>query len=351
MPSAVVTPVQLKFCLDVVWIESLIDLGFIDDVSSYETLTDDQLWTYLDKKSEESKETVTLDTLDDIVSKKLRIKISDSDAESRIENLFVSYHSLLRRHGLSWIIKDNQKIAVYHVLSAIRPESLRSRLESNLDFSHHHLRKNFKSFINHAIKLSKSFQLVDNGPEKTSPNKTSKDKTTKSQKGRGGNNNGKSNASSTSSDRSSSNLPVCLYGPHKAKGYRQLLRDCTACPDDEKKSLLKARAEEMAKDGPSKSTRGQKAAAQASSDSNAKAGGNVAGRLKPSTNQHTSSFFVTVTDGSESMTASGRTDDGSDESIVSSKLTESAVLAGIGKMKKISPVSLQVALTDDEDAQ
>lgn len=38
-----------------------------------------------------------------------------SNTRSRIENLFISYHSLLRRNGPSWLIKDSQKVALYHV--------------------------------------------------------------------------------------------------------------------------------------------------------------------------------------------------------------------------------------------
>lgn len=50
------------------------------------------------------------------------------------------------------------------MLSAIRPTSLKELLESNLAFSHHLLQKDFKSFLQHAIKLAEEFQLVDCGP-------------------------------------------------------------------------------------------------------------------------------------------------------------------------------------------
>lgn len=51
------------------------------------------------------------------------------------------------------------------------------------------------------------------------------------------------------------------------------------------------------------------------------------------------------------MIANGRTDDGTDESIVFSKFAERSVLNGIGKMTKIDKVSLQVALKDAYCAQ
>lgn len=119
-----VTPVQLKFCVDAEWIESLIELGFIDGVSLYDDLSKQVLRDYLEKKSEESKNATTIDALGKLVTNNLRIDMTDTNARSRIENLFESYHVLLRRNRLSWLTKDNEKICVYHILSAIRPDSL-----------------------------------------------------------------------------------------------------------------------------------------------------------------------------------------------------------------------------------
>lgn len=96
-----VTPVHLKFCVDAEWIESLIELGFIDKISSYDDLTDNDLREYLEEKATESKEVLTLERLDKIAANNLRIDMTDINARSRIENLFISYQSLLRRNGLS----------------------------------------------------------------------------------------------------------------------------------------------------------------------------------------------------------------------------------------------------------
>lgn len=40
-----VTPVHLNVCVDLEWIESLIDLGFMEDVTSYDVLTEELLRT------------------------------------------------------------------------------------------------------------------------------------------------------------------------------------------------------------------------------------------------------------------------------------------------------------------
>lgn len=351
--SEVVTPVNLKFCVDAEWLESMIELDFIEDVDSYDGLSDGILRAYLEKKAETAKDVITMSVLDEIVRKDLRMNMHDANATSRIESVFVGYHQILRRNGLSWIVKDNQKVAVSHVLSAIRPLSLRTRLESDLELSHHELKKNFKGFMKHAIRLSEAFQLVDIGK----PNITDSNDVNNGRKGprsgdeKKGPDTQPSKLKSSTSDKSE--LPICLYGPHKAKGYRHLLKDCTQCPEQEKKELLKARAEEKYKTGPARSTRSQTALGSSSTaDKNAEEAKKVTGRIQPSSQLLASpSFQVNVMDGTESMTANGRTDDGSDESIVSSRFAEKAVLNGIGKMTKIDKVSLQVALKEDETAQ
>lgn len=43
---------------------------------------------------------------------------------------------------------------------------LKEGLYSDLVFSHHSVRKNFKEFLRHAIALATAFQLVFNGPKK-----------------------------------------------------------------------------------------------------------------------------------------------------------------------------------------
>lgn len=137
---------HLNFCVDADWIESLIELGFIAYVSSYKLLTDGQLRLHLDKKAEYYKEVVTISNLDKLVEDTLHFNIKNSDARCSVEKLFISYHSLLRRNGLFWLIKENEKIAVFYILSAFRPESLRTSLESDLELSHYTLRKDLRDF-------------------------------------------------------------------------------------------------------------------------------------------------------------------------------------------------------------
>lgn len=161
--TGAIKPVNIKFCVDAEWLVSTIALSFPTPVESIDQLTGSRLRAFLESKADESRGGVTLDKLDDIVSHELRINMRDSNATSKIQNLFVPYTTILRRSGLSWIVKDNRKVAVCHFLSAIRPSSLQSRLDSDVQFSNYDLRKNLQGFTQHAIKLSKAFQLVDSG--------------------------------------------------------------------------------------------------------------------------------------------------------------------------------------------
>lgn len=129
-------------------------------------MTDEQLRAYLDWEAKESKEAVTLEGLVELIEKKLRMNMDNKNAKSRMQGLFADYYSILSQQGVKWIIEENQKLAVTHVLSAIRPQSLKERLESDLSFSHHALRKDIKEFLKHAVKLSEAFQPVDSGPKK-----------------------------------------------------------------------------------------------------------------------------------------------------------------------------------------
>lgn len=81
-------PVDLKFCMDVDFLESSIDLGFITNDTSYEDLTDEQVRAFVETRSADSKEVVTLEKLDKIVKNELRTNMKNSNAKARMQDLF-----------------------------------------------------------------------------------------------------------------------------------------------------------------------------------------------------------------------------------------------------------------------
>lgn len=85
---------------------------------------------------------MTLEVLGKFVRSELAIKLSDPSAKSRMQKLFVAYHGMRRRHGLSCIVKSNPKLSISHVTSAIKkPQLLRTRLKSDLELSQSNLKK------------------------------------------------------------------------------------------------------------------------------------------------------------------------------------------------------------------
>lgn len=143
-----------------------------------------------------------------------------------------------------------KKAAIYDFLFPIRSHKLRQRLELDLDYSHHYLCKNFRSFSKPPILLPEAFQIVDSDAH---------------------NNSGKSNRSGTSNGErdcetgsalTSASRPtkndrsplVCSYPRLKDKAHRHHVKDCALYPNSKKLALTKTRAEEKARKEPSKLT-------------------------------------------------------------------------------------------------
>lgn len=138
------------------------------------------------------------------------------------------------------------------------------------------------------------------------------------------------------------NLSVCLYGPRIAQSFFHLLRDSSAWPEHKEKILLEVRAAKLARDGPKKSTRGQKAVAEEGAATLSELDHKSVGRFKPKPSPSISqihsgyfSFTLELSDRIEFVTAKRRSDCNSSESIVSPKLFKAAVPDVIENFKNI----------------
>lgn len=127
-----------------------------------------------------------------------------------------------------------------------------------------------------------------------------------------------------------------------------MLRDFKEFPEDVKKRLRKNIAAENAKTGPSKSIHSQ-VAKKSEQQKDKQQTPKTAGRL--STMDSSAACKITLKDDDATLPCMGRCDDGADDSLVSLGLAESAVLNGVGKLKKISPVTVHVALKNKSEAQ
>lgn len=93
--------------------ESAIALDLIPGATKYDTLTDFLLREYLESSSLESKESLTLETLDALLERDLCMDMTDKSAGSRMNSLFVAYDKLLRRNGLSCLLDETKRSMLF----------------------------------------------------------------------------------------------------------------------------------------------------------------------------------------------------------------------------------------------
>lgn len=67
------------------------------------------------------------------------------------------------RNELQWIPQCNQKMSVSQVMGAFWPTQPRERLKSDLELQEDDLKKKFKGFMKHAMKLSHELEMKDFG--------------------------------------------------------------------------------------------------------------------------------------------------------------------------------------------
>jgi hypothetical protein len=114
-------------------------------------VTDAVVRSWLEKHRNLKKDGLTATQVTTIVSRSLSINMSEKDTEQRIIMLFSDYKSLLRLKGISWIVKDNPKIAIGHITECLKPAVFRKRIKDDLKLSHTELRKDFLLFMKHVI--------------------------------------------------------------------------------------------------------------------------------------------------------------------------------------------------------
>ena len=150
--------------------------------------------------------------------------------------------------------------------------------------------------------------------------------------------------------------PPCQFGPCQIMGKNHWINDCDKSSGDQKCAMKAVIAAAKARDGLSRSTRPQKANESCSYTRSST--GSLKGTAgRPSTReglhtavQDSSSCTINVAEHNSAIEIFGRCDDGSDDSIISPKLPESATIQGIGKMRCVTPVKLQVSLKAGDEA-
>jgi hypothetical protein len=242
-------PVSLTFSVDPAVLASLVDLcqlgTHIDRIS---IVTDAIISKWLESHQEVKKDTLSASRVQSLVEKSLRMNMSERDAKKRILILFAEYTCLLRVHGLSWVIQDHPKKAVEHILDAIKPKHLQSRLRDDLSFAHANLKKDFIAFMKHAASRAEhSGEFEDLDPAAVQVNhrsqsggKYQKGSVVTSDKSTGQRSSDSTDIlASSSGDGKTKELPDCLNPACSAKHY---LKNCTVTSQEHKDELYAERA-------------------------------------------------------------------------------------------------------------
>lgn len=98
---------RLKFRVNPGWLDSLIDFNFIPRcplVIHSKTRSFENFW----KRKSKIQDVVTIDTLGKLTKEELWINMTDLDARSRSQTVFVLYCSISRRHGFLGLTDDKE---------------------------------------------------------------------------------------------------------------------------------------------------------------------------------------------------------------------------------------------------
>jgi hypothetical protein len=151
-------PVSLSFSIDPRVLESLVDLRqFGEDVTKVSEVTDEVLLAWLENHRDIKKDGLTASQVQTIVSRSLRINMTEKDCEQRVLILFADYKSLLRKNGMAWLVDENTKMSVNHITDALKPSALKKRVQDDLNFGHIGLKKDFLGFMQHVIRRAELY--------------------------------------------------------------------------------------------------------------------------------------------------------------------------------------------------
>jgi hypothetical protein len=228
-------------------------------IDTVEKVDDAILLKWLEEHSSLKKDGLSAAQVNSIVAKKLRINMGETDTEQRIIMLFADYASLLRSNGLSWITEGNPKIAVGHILDALKPKPLKARVKDDIEFAHSHLKKDFLSFMNHVIKRAEIYSdygdAVSAHPSRGNVhNSTPASKSSDDSSGSAGKQpaRGNNTRSARGSPGQTKVAPDCLNPACKEKHF---LKECKNTTQELKDELYAQRSQARKNNGEQRTTR------------------------------------------------------------------------------------------------
>jgi hypothetical protein len=139
-----VTPITVVASIDPELLENLIDMENID-ADSVDDCTDESVMEFLES-TQERDASVTAEFFKAEVLTKMTFAMSEKDPVSRVMKAVANYYSLHRNLRLDFINGKPKKV-VDHLVSVIRPATLKALIESKLEMDKPELKKDFLEFV------------------------------------------------------------------------------------------------------------------------------------------------------------------------------------------------------------
>jgi len=69
-------------------------------------------------------------------------------------------HDATAEERLTMGSPEEPQMAVRHIITAVKPETLRTRLEQDISLMHAHLKKDFLGFVKHGTEVSEAYDKI-----------------------------------------------------------------------------------------------------------------------------------------------------------------------------------------------
>ena len=125
--GSTVKPISVVSSVDRDLLQSLLDIGELDEVESLEQLTDDVLKKWLETQVAEDFDSLTVDSLRSAIKRNVRMNVHETDPKLRVKTLFTDFVSFLRSKNWSDLIKKNPGLAIEEICSLLKPTELKDK--------------------------------------------------------------------------------------------------------------------------------------------------------------------------------------------------------------------------------
>jgi uncharacterized membrane protein YgcG len=137
--------------IDTMIFENLIDMEEID-AESVDDCTDESVMAFLEF-TQERDASVTAEFVKAEVLAKVSFTMSEKDPALRVMKAVADYYSLHRNLRLDFI-NGKPKKAVEHLVSVIKPATIKALIESKLEMNKSELKKDFLDFVGYLNKMA-----------------------------------------------------------------------------------------------------------------------------------------------------------------------------------------------------